>query len=139
SIVSPAKLRTALSHAREDGVAYDDCESNEAVRCVAAPVRDHSGRTVAAMSISVPTVRWNDERRTEWTDLIRGGAAQLSQRLGHRGGPRPVCSRLERWSGGGATHLGALDGDHEHGAVSDHISMMRCPHGLPREPLGPDA
>jgi IclR family transcriptional regulator, KDG regulon repressor len=85
SIVSPAKLRAALIRAREDGVAYDDCESNESVRCVAAPVIDHSGRTVAAMSISVPTIRWTDERRTEWTELIRGGAAQLSQRLGHRG------------------------------------------------------
>jgi DNA-binding IclR family transcriptional regulator len=85
SIVSPAKLRTALANAREEGVAYDDCESNEAVRCVAAPVRDHSGRMIAAMSISVPTIRWTDERRAEWTELIRGGAAELSERLGHRG------------------------------------------------------
>jgi DNA-binding IclR family transcriptional regulator len=84
SIVSPAKLRAALTRAREDGVAYDDCESNEAVRCVAAPVMDHSGRTIAAMSISVPTIRWTDERRAEWTELIRGGAAQLSRRLGYR-------------------------------------------------------
>jgi DNA-binding IclR family transcriptional regulator len=84
SIVSPAKLRTALALAREEGVAYDDCESNEAVQCVSAPVRDHSGRVVAAMSISVPTIRWTDDRRKEWTELIRHGATQLSERLGHR-------------------------------------------------------
>jgi DNA-binding IclR family transcriptional regulator len=69
-----------------DGVAYDDCESNEAVRCVSAPVYDHSGRMTAAMSISVPIIRWSDERRSEWTALVQRGAADLSRRLGHRTG-----------------------------------------------------
>jgi DNA-binding IclR family transcriptional regulator len=41
---------------------------------------------VAGMSISVPTLRWNDDRRREWGELIREGAATLSRRLGHRAG-----------------------------------------------------
>lgn len=85
SITSPARLRQALAEVREAGVAYDDCESNEAVRCVAAGVYDGAGHMVAGMSISVPTVRWNDQRRAEWTELVRHGAAALSRRLGHRG------------------------------------------------------
>jgi IclR family KDG regulon transcriptional repressor len=84
SITSPAKLRAHLGLVRQEGVGYDDCESNEAVRCVSAPVIDHSGRIVAAMSISVPTIRWTDERRAEWTELVRSGAAAMSRRLGHR-------------------------------------------------------
>jgi DNA-binding IclR family transcriptional regulator len=43
---------------------------------------------VAAMSVSVPTIRWTDERSVEWADLIRKGADRLSQRLGHQ--PLPV-------------------------------------------------
>lgn len=85
SITSPADLRAALDQVRRDGVAYDNCESNEAVGCVAAGVHDHSGQMVAAMSISVPTIRWTDQRRAEWTGLVRRGAAELSGRLGHRG------------------------------------------------------
>jgi IclR family transcriptional regulator, KDG regulon repressor len=85
SITSPARLRQALAEVREAGVAYDDCESNEAVRCVAAGVYDGAGNMVAGMSISVPTVRWDDQRRAEWTELVRHGAAALSRRLGHRG------------------------------------------------------
>jgi IclR family KDG regulon transcriptional repressor len=85
SITSPARLREYLAEVRQAGVAYDDCESNEAVRCVAAGVRDSGGHMVAAMSISVPTMRWNDQRRAEWTELVRSGAAGLSRRLGHRG------------------------------------------------------
>jgi len=66
-------------------VAYDDRESNEAVGCVAAGVYDSTGHMVAGMSISVPTIRWNDQRRAEWTELVRRGAAMLSRRLGHHG------------------------------------------------------
>ncbi len=75
---------------RAEGVAYDEFESNDSVRCVAAPVRDHTGRMVAAMSISVPAVRWTDERGVEWSDLVRRGASALSERLGHR----PSVARL---------------------------------------------
>jgi len=85
SITSPARLRQHLAEVRETGVAYDDRESNEAVGCVAAGVYDSTGHMVAGMSISVPTIRWNDQRRAEWTELVRRGAAMLSRRLGHRG------------------------------------------------------
>ncbi len=84
SISTVAKLRVHLATVRAEGVAYDECESNDSVRCVAAPVRDHTGRIVAAMSISVPALRWTEERGATWTDLIRGGAQALSERLGHR-------------------------------------------------------
>lgn len=84
SITSLPCLRVALAEVREQGVAYDDRESNEAVHCVAAPVRDHADGMVAAMSISVPSTRWNDRRRRAWTELVRRGAAELSERLGQR-------------------------------------------------------
>jgi DNA-binding IclR family transcriptional regulator len=84
SVTSPARLRAQLAEVRSRGLAYDHCESNDAVHCVAAPVLDHSGAMVAAMSISTPTLRWNDQREREWGDLVARGAAALSARLGHR-------------------------------------------------------
>jgi DNA-binding IclR family transcriptional regulator len=84
SIRSVSQLRNQLVKVRAAGVAYDDCESNEAVCCVAAGVYDHTGGMVAAMSISVPTVRWSSQRRKELTALVRRGADQLSHRLGFR-------------------------------------------------------
>lgn len=83
SITSRSRLRSHLAQVRERGLAYDECESNDAVLCVAAPIYDHTGEMVAAMSISVPTIRWDAERRREWSELVRGGAALLSGRLGH--------------------------------------------------------
>lgn len=89
SITSPARLRTRLAEIRANGLAYDHCESNEAVHCVAAPVYDHTGAMVAAISISVPVMRWDDERRDLWSALVRSGAATLSQHLGHRPAAQP--------------------------------------------------
>ncbi|GAA4833812.1 IclR family transcriptional regulator [Saccharopolyspora rosea] len=75
-------LRRELDRIARDGVAREYCESNEAVACVAAPVRDHTGAVVAALSISVPILRWNDDVERDLADLVRHGAAAFSERLG---------------------------------------------------------
>lgn len=88
SITDPAELRAALDGIRERGIAVEHRESNPDVSCVAAPVRDGSGRVVAALSISVPVIRWTEEREAELAELAAKGAGDLSVRLGHRGGIR---------------------------------------------------
>jgi DNA-binding IclR family transcriptional regulator len=85
SITDPAALRAALAEIRQRGIAVESRESNPDVSCVAAPVRDRSGRVVAALSISVPMIRWSEERRAELEQLAVKGATELSERLGHRG------------------------------------------------------
>ncbi|NSC20780.1 IclR family transcriptional regulator [Streptomyces albus subsp. chlorinus] len=85
SITDPAALRAELRQVAGRGVAVEERESNPDVSCVAAPVRDRSGRVVAALSISVPLIRWSPERRAELEELVRRGALRLSERLGHRG------------------------------------------------------
>ena len=84
SITEPAALREALTEIRARGIAVESRESNPDVSCVAAPVRDRTGQVVAALSISVPMIRWSDERRAELEQLAAKGAAELSERLGHR-------------------------------------------------------
>ena len=95
SIRDPERLAEVLAEVRETGVGFDDMESNPEVRCVAAPVRDITGSCVAAMSISVPQVRMTDAYRTDLTNAVRAGAAELSATLGfgtltapvHQGAP----------------------------------------------------
>ncbi|MFD5746661.1 IclR family transcriptional regulator [Streptomyces sp. NPDC127033] len=87
SITDPEVLHAELAGIREHGVAVEHRESNPDVSCVAAPVRDRAGRVVAALSISVPMIRWSDEREAELSQLAVKGASALSVRLGHR--PRP--------------------------------------------------
>ncbi|MEV2250273.1 IclR family transcriptional regulator [Streptomyces sp. NPDC050147] len=84
SITEPDALLAALADIRERGVAAEHRESNPDVSCVAAPVRDSAGRVVAALSISVPMIRWSEQREQELADLAAKGAGNLSERLGHR-------------------------------------------------------
>lgn len=84
SITDPGILREALDEIRQRGIAVENRESNPDVSCVAAPVRDRTGQVVAALSISVPMIRWSDDRRAELEQLALKGAAELSERLGHR-------------------------------------------------------
>jgi len=83
SITSVSKLLKELEVIRRRALAYDDCESNVDVRCVAAPVYDGRGQMVAAMSFSVPITRMSLSRQDELADIIRKGAKELSRRLGY--------------------------------------------------------
>lgn len=77
-----AELHADLVRARTTGIAHEYCESNSDVACVAAPVSDNTGEVIAAMSISVPLLRWDDDRARELGALASDGAATLSTRLG---------------------------------------------------------
>ncbi len=83
SIASISQLLQELEMIRRRGLAYDDCESNIDVRCVAAPVYDGRGEMVAAMSFSVPITRMSLGKQNELAGIIRKGAEELSRNLGY--------------------------------------------------------
>lgn len=84
SIRTFAALEADLAQVRErDGIAFEVEESTPNLRCAAAPVRDSSGTVAAAISISVPLARWVQEGDEHWVDLVRAGAARLSEQLGY--------------------------------------------------------
>ena len=84
SITSVRKLLNVLETTRQRGLAFDDCESNIDVNCVAAPVFNQNGETVAAISISVPFTRMSLGKQEELAELVRESAKNLSRRLGYR-------------------------------------------------------
>jgi IclR family transcriptional regulator, KDG regulon repressor len=83
SITSLSQLKHELAAIRKRGLSYDDCESNTDVRCVAAPIYNHTGKMVAAMSISVPISRMSLSRQDELSVIIRKGAEEVSKNLGY--------------------------------------------------------
>lgn len=86
SIRTLAALEAELAQVREQGVAFEREESGRDICCAAAPVRDMTGQVVAAISTSVPMVRWDARPEEYWADLVRRGADELSEQLGHRSG-----------------------------------------------------
>ena len=83
SIDSLSRLKHELSVIRKRGLSYDDCESNTDVRCVSAPVYNHAGKIIAAMSISVPISRTTTSKQDELAVLIRKGAEEVSRSMGY--------------------------------------------------------
>lgn len=83
TIVDPDALRQRLRKVRDDGYAMDDEERAIGIRCVAAPIRDHQGRVIAAMSIAGPIFHMLDEEMPRVRDRLLEAAAYVSERLGH--------------------------------------------------------
>ncbi|MFM7226975.1 MAG: IclR family transcriptional regulator [Betaproteobacteria bacterium] len=80
SITDLAKLERELSLVRARGYARDNEELELGVRCMAAGIRDDSGRLVAGLSISAPV----DRLRDEWLDDLIATASSISEVLGYR-------------------------------------------------------
>lgn len=84
TIVDPAELNADLDASWERGYTVDDGENEEGVRCVAAPVLDHGGHPVAAVSIAAPAYRFAIADVHRLAPEVLAASAELSARLGHR-------------------------------------------------------
>lgn len=84
TIADPEALADELARVRARGYALDNEEYTAGVRCVAVPVHDHTTAVVAGMSVSVPSIRFGDERREQALALLLRASAGLSAALGYR-------------------------------------------------------
>lgn len=88
TITSRSALLKELRHIRSAGYAVDNEEHIDGIRCIAGPVRDHSGEVCAALCIVGPKNRLSRRRLTEFRTLLAATADKLSTRLGYKAAPR---------------------------------------------------
>jgi DNA-binding IclR family transcriptional regulator len=81
TITDPGRLRDELAHIRQQGYATGLEELEEGLHGVAAPVRDHSGEVIAAVSISGPSYRVSLEKIPELAHLTMRTAAGISRQI----------------------------------------------------------
>jgi DNA-binding IclR family transcriptional regulator len=62
TITSREAFEAELERVREEGVAFDDEEGIEGMRCVAAPIRNEDSLSVGAISVSGPCTRIAGDR-----------------------------------------------------------------------------
>ncbi len=82
TIVDRATLWRALARTRRQRFALDDEECSLGLRCVAAPITDHRGSVVAALSISGPSHRLPSRVLSRLAESVRAAAQEISGRLG---------------------------------------------------------
>jgi DNA-binding IclR family transcriptional regulator len=75
TITDRATLDAELEEIRERGVAVDDEEILQGLRCIGAPLTGHDGELYGAISVSGPTSRFKGERfESELPETVRGVA-----------------------------------------------------------------
>ena len=86
TITDPKTLAKELVRVAREGYALDLGERDEEVRCVAAPIKTHEGKVVAALSVSGPGTRMTPSYiNSELIPLVKDVALRLSRRLGYQG------------------------------------------------------
>ncbi len=78
------ELAAELYRVRKNGYACDLEENELHIRCVAAPIWDHTGSVNASLSITAPVVRMAVTRLRQLAPLIQTAGMQISRELGYR-------------------------------------------------------
>jgi DNA-binding IclR family transcriptional regulator len=81
--VDLAKLKRHLAKIRKEGVAFDFGEYEPNVNCVAAPIKNHLGQVVAAVSLSGFDFPKSTLAMANLSEEIRRAASKISQNLGY--------------------------------------------------------
>ncbi|WP_028926060.1 IclR family transcriptional regulator [Pseudonocardia acaciae] len=89
TITNADAFRAELDRVRAQGWAHDGEENEPSINCIAAPVRDATGRAVAAVSVSVPNIVMSDERLRELLPSLLA----VTERISRDCGWRPVTVR----------------------------------------------
>jgi len=85
SPITSDELLDELERVRTDGYAISDEDVILGFASVGAPVRDHTGAAVAAISVGGPKPSVLGDHAARTIDLVRRAAAQASRELGHSG------------------------------------------------------
>jgi IclR family acetate operon transcriptional repressor len=83
TITTLKTLKAQLAQIHQCGFAFDDEEDHLDIRCIGAPIRDHTGNVIAAVSITAPKHRLPDDAVERRAAQVMAIAARMSQALGY--------------------------------------------------------
>src|SRR5262249_20198216 len=84
SVGNLQQLKTELYRVRKNGYASDLEEHELHIRCVAAPIWDHTGAVQSSLSITAPAFRMPVTRLRQLAPLIQAAGIKISTELGYQ-------------------------------------------------------
>jgi DNA-binding IclR family transcriptional regulator len=97
TITDPAALERELRRVRRNGYAVDQQEITRGILCVAAPVRNGEGDTIAAISVAFPAYIEQERGIQEEIRAVLGCAVAISRQFlsapAQTAGPRPAARK----------------------------------------------
>jgi DNA-binding IclR family transcriptional regulator len=89
SITELARLDRELAEVRSRGYSRDNEELELGVRCIAAAIRDDSGKLIAGLSLTAPTDRMHES----WLKDLTETATRISHALGYDQNESPLPAK----------------------------------------------
>jgi IclR family transcriptional regulator, acetate operon repressor len=89
TITNVHDLRQEIQAVRQCGYAVDDREVFQTICCVAAPILDPGGRTIAALSLSDASERMGNQWRNEVSEALIEAAEMVTRKIYPSYGMRP--------------------------------------------------
>ncbi|WP_432454652.1 MULTISPECIES: DNA-binding transcriptional regulator KdgR [unclassified Agarivorans] len=78
------QLLAELQVVRQQHYAEDNEEQEPGLRCIAAPIFDRFGNVIAGISISFPTIRFDEKRMSYYVGLLHKAGKNISEQLGYQ-------------------------------------------------------
>lgn len=100
TITTAARLMQELERVRKCGYALDNEEFENDLRCIGAPVFNHEGKVIAAMSIAGPMYRIGNREIPRLAAAVVLASKKLSAVMGYSNQLREAARRKPRRAGG---------------------------------------
>lgn len=84
TIVDKPELEEELRTIKSEKGCYSIDERGEGTSAVAAPIFDINGKVKACLSISGPTMRFSQDKITEYQQIVKESASLISSKLGYK-------------------------------------------------------
>jgi len=81
SLKTVEAIEKNLGEIRDKGYAMDNEEGLLGIRCVAAPIVNHSGQVVAGISIAAPSLRFRKKEIPNMAKIVMKAASKISEEL----------------------------------------------------------
>jgi IclR family KDG regulon transcriptional repressor len=76
------QLLAELVKVKAQHFGEDNEEQEPGLRCIAAPVYDRFGNVIAGVSVSFPTIRFDEEHKAKYVALLQDAGRNISKHLG---------------------------------------------------------
>ena len=108
SVGNLQELKAELYRVRKNGYACDLEEHELHIRCVAAPIWDHTGTVQSSLSLTAPTLRMPVARLRGLAPLIQTAGLKISAELGYQRATSASTWKTIRRNGKAGAVLGKL-------------------------------
>jgi DNA-binding IclR family transcriptional regulator len=82
TITSKKKFLEELKRVRTQGYAFDHSEHEDDAECIGAPIRDHQGQVIAAISVSGPQKKIGTPQEQQFINWVVEAASLISSKMG---------------------------------------------------------